>query len=229
MIRLAIDTATKRASVALSISDIAPPIEVESRGEQSHYEELPELVGRAFDLAGVSIEALQEIVVGEGPGSFTGLRIGYGFVVGLALGLGIPVRQVSTLAAIAAGAWADGVRLSGSQARITAVLDARRGELFAQTFSCDEAGPALADARPAEIVPQALLAERLAQSLVVGELEVAVVEGLVPLRRLGLGLLIASRQHAAAPAAYSVNDLSGLRPNYLRAVAARTIVERSGA
>ncbi len=63
---------------------------------------------------------LSRIVVGCGPGSFTGLRIGIATARGLALGLGLPCSGASTLAALAAGA-------PGA----LALIDARRGELFA--------------------------------------------------------------------------------------------------
>lgn len=63
---------------------------------------------------------LSRIVVGCGPGSFTGLRIGIATARGLALGLGVPCSGASTLAALAAGA-------PGA----LALIDARRGELFA--------------------------------------------------------------------------------------------------
>ena len=61
-----------------------------------------------------------QIVVGCGPGSFTGLRIGIATARGLALGLGVPCSGASTLQALAAGA-----------PDALALIDARRGELFA--------------------------------------------------------------------------------------------------
>jgi tRNA threonylcarbamoyladenosine biosynthesis protein TsaB len=63
---------------------------------------------------------LTRVVCGCGPGSFTGLRIGIATARGRALGLGIPCDGASTLAALAAGAPAG-----------IALVDARRGELFA--------------------------------------------------------------------------------------------------
>ena len=78
---------------------------------------------------------LSRIVVGCGPGSFTGLRIGIATARGLALGLGLPCSGASTLAALAAGA-------PGA----LPLIDARRGELFA-TGGDGEA----AVAQPAEI------------------------------------------------------------------------------
>ena len=69
-----------------------------------------------------------QLVVGCGPGSFTGLRIGIATARGLALALGRPCMGVSTLEALAAGA-------PGA----LALVDARRGELF----TLGEDGPAI--------------------------------------------------------------------------------------
>jgi tRNA threonylcarbamoyladenosine biosynthesis protein TsaB len=78
------------------------------------------LVDEVLARAGCAPQELSQIVVGCGPGSFTGLRIGIATARGLALGLGLPCAGVSTLVALAAGA-------PGA----LALIDARRGELFA--------------------------------------------------------------------------------------------------
>jgi tRNA threonylcarbamoyladenosine biosynthesis protein TsaB len=69
--------------------------------------------------AGLGPADLDALVVGTGPGSFTGIRIGLAAVRGLALALGIPVAGISTLAALAAGS--PGAR---------PVIDAQRREVF---------------------------------------------------------------------------------------------------
>jgi tRNA threonylcarbamoyladenosine biosynthesis protein TsaB len=93
------------------------------------------LVDEVLARAGCAPAALSQIIVGCGPGSFTGLRIGIATARGLALGLGVRCVGVSTLAALAAGA-------PGG----LALIDARRGELFA----LDEAGEAVVE-QPADV------------------------------------------------------------------------------
>jgi tRNA threonylcarbamoyladenosine biosynthesis protein TsaB len=77
------------------------------------------LVDEVLARAGYEARDVGQIVVGCGPGSFTGLRVGIATARGLALALGRPCTGVSTLEALAAGA-------PGG----LALVDARRGELF---------------------------------------------------------------------------------------------------
>ena len=84
--------------------------------------------------AGAEPRHLGAIMVGTGPGTFTGVRIGVATARAMALSVGIPVMGVSTLAAVAAAA-AETARLAASA--IVPVVDARRGQLFAGVYERD--------------------------------------------------------------------------------------------
>ena len=98
MLTLAFDTATSAATAAL-VRDGDVLGEAVSRAVRV-LEDADELL-RA---SGAAPAELNGIVVGTGPGSFTGLRLGLAAARGLALALGLPVAGVSTLDALAAGA-----------------------------------------------------------------------------------------------------------------------------
>ena len=90
--------------------------------------------------AGLEPRDLDGIVVGTGPGSFTGVRLGLGAVRGLAFALDLPVAGVSTLQALAAGA-PDAVP----------VIDAKRREVFVEHDGAIVALPAAAFEAPGRI------------------------------------------------------------------------------
>ena len=115
MLILAFDTATDVATSAL-VDD------GEVLGERSSVAKtLLEDVDALLRQASSRPADLDALVVGTGPGSFTGTRIGLALARGLALGLGIEGAGVSTLDALAAGAAPDDA---------LPVIDARRGEVF---------------------------------------------------------------------------------------------------
>jgi len=110
---LAFDTATDVATSALVFDG-------EVLGERSSVAAtLLEDVDALFRQASARPRTLDAIVVGTGPGSFTGTRVGLSVARGLALALGVAGAGISTLDALAAGA-GGGVP----------VIDARRGEVF---------------------------------------------------------------------------------------------------
>jgi tRNA threonylcarbamoyladenosine biosynthesis protein TsaB len=105
-------------------------VELSRPGDQHHAETLLPLVDRALGQAGLGLDEIQAFGVSIGPGSFTSLRIGLATVKGLAFGTPRPVAPVSTLAALA---WTadQGVDL---RIPVMALLDARRGELYAAGY-----------------------------------------------------------------------------------------------
>jgi tRNA threonylcarbamoyladenosine biosynthesis protein TsaB len=129
---LGVDTATPAVAVALtregevvdeSVSEPAP-----GSGPR-HATELLAAIERAV-AAGGGWPAVELIAAGTGPGLFTGLRVGIATVRALAQARGLPIAGVGSLAALARGiAVGDRLRL--------ALIDARRGELFAALYDGD--------------------------------------------------------------------------------------------
>ncbi len=107
----------------------------------------------------MSWREIDRIAVGVGPGTFTGLRVGVATARGLAQSLSAELVGVSSLRALAAGAFAaDPVAAEGSEPTVVlAVIDARRGEVFAAAY---ESG---ADVPRELAAPRALVPERLAE------------------------------------------------------------------
>jgi tRNA threonylcarbamoyladenosine biosynthesis protein TsaB len=114
-----------------------------SRGE--HAGRLLPLLESALREAAVGWDDVDRIAVGVGPGGFTGLRIGIATARALAQARGLPLVPVSSLAALAAG--------TDAASLVAAVIDARRGEVFAGVWERE-----LERLAPAAIAPDALAA-----------------------------------------------------------------------
>ena len=112
---LAIDTSTSRTSVAI-IDGNTIVFSGFRDGATAHGPSLPALVQEAL-----AVSEVDEVVVGMGPGPFTGLRVGIAFAQSFALARGIPVRGVCSLDAIAA-------QIDDKDFIVT--VDARRKEVY---------------------------------------------------------------------------------------------------
>ena len=135
MITLALDASTYRGSVAvLDDARVVVQTTAAMRGRES--EELMPAVDWALREAGSSVADVDRVVCGAGPGSFTSLRIAASIAKGIAVGRGVPLLAVSSLALIVAGNVTDGPR--GAR-RYLAALDALRGEAYVAEFE-HEAG-----------------------------------------------------------------------------------------
>lgn len=128
--RLAIDTATEVASVAVGSRDrSAPPVARSIRGARQHAAQIVPLIQEVLTLAGVTLERIAEIVVADGPGSFTGLRIGWAAAKGLAHERELPVVAVPSLLGAAHAAAA------GERGPVAACFDALRGQVFGAIYA----------------------------------------------------------------------------------------------
>jgi tRNA threonylcarbamoyladenosine biosynthesis protein TsaB len=129
---LALDASTPVTTVALARGnsrEVLAEISITTRGAS---ETLLPAVHAALDLAGVDLGSVERVLAGVGPGTFTGIRIAAATARALSAGTGIPLSKNSTLNALAAPA----LSFSGD---VLAVLDARRGQIFARRYS--EVGP----------------------------------------------------------------------------------------
>ncbi len=99
---LAIDTATRNASIAL-YNEEGVQAEMTWRSRENHTVELMMQIVRVLELARVDKSELKAVGVALGPGSFTGLRVGMSVAKGLAFGAHAPLLGIPTLDALAAG------------------------------------------------------------------------------------------------------------------------------
>ncbi|HGY9592402.1 TPA: tRNA (adenosine(37)-N6)-threonylcarbamoyltransferase complex dimerization subunit type 1 TsaB [Vibrio campbellii] len=148
---LAIDTATENCSVALLVND-----QVISRSEvapRDHTKKVLPMVDEVLKEAGLTLQDLDALAFGRGPGSFTGVRIGIGIAQGLAFGADLPMIGVSTLAAMAQASY----RLHGAT-DVAVAIDARMSEVYWARYTRQENGEwAGVDAEC--VIPPARLAE----------------------------------------------------------------------
>ena len=96
---LGIDTSTRSTVLGLQLG--SEVIDRTSPDVDTHSREILPSIESLVREAGIRIEDLDAIVFGQGPGSFTGLRVAVGVVQGLGYGLGLPVVPVSSMACIA--------------------------------------------------------------------------------------------------------------------------------
>lgn len=128
MIRVAIETATALGTVAVGRGDIV--LAELSLGVQTrHAESVLPALDAALSLAQLERQAIQEVVVGAGPGSFTGVRVAAATAKGLVAALSVPLVAYSSLLALAAGVPSD--------RPVCALFDARRGEVYAGCWRVD--------------------------------------------------------------------------------------------
>lgn len=123
-LHLALDTGSPQVSVALGRNGrllAERSVEIDRSSGR-----LLDMIGEVLEEAGARPADLAGVLVLQGPGSFTGLRIGLATALGLHQALGVPATAVPTLKVLAARAAVEGV--------VVAAVDALRGEWSAQAF-----------------------------------------------------------------------------------------------
>jgi tRNA threonylcarbamoyladenosine biosynthesis protein TsaB len=221
VIRVALETSTARGSVAVGRGDRLLA-EVSLGSQRRHAELLVPALDAALALAGVERTAIGSVVVGSGPGSFTGVRVAGATAKGLVAALGVPLLAYPSLLALAAAV--------PSTRPVCPLFDARRGEVYA---GCWRVGPESLEVLlaprvgPAEEVAAAAAAgfggER---TLFVGDGAIKYADALesaegavsrLPIWPRASDLLWLAERHGDAGL---VSDVSGWQPEYVRASSA---------
>lgn len=128
-ILLHIESATEICSVALSKGNVLLSIK-ESKGSRNHASQITLFIQEALALAELKISDISAVVLSEGPGSYTSLRVGMSVAKGICFALDVPLIAINTLhsLALAANEMHPGYDL------ICPMIDARRMEVYASMY-----------------------------------------------------------------------------------------------
>lgn len=151
MLILAIDTSGHTASAAL-LEDSTLRAQVSLYTLRTHSQVMLPLCRQLLDNAGVTLEEIDLFAVADGPGSYTGLRIGISAVKGMAFALGKPCAGISTLEGMA-------YNLLGTRGTLCCAIHARQQLHYCAIFSSD--GREITRLTEDAILPQEHLLEQL--------------------------------------------------------------------
>ena len=214
---LGIDTATRRASVALARDgEVASLVHLD--GASGHARDLLARLDEMLTGAGLRPADLGGIAVTVGPGSFTGVRIGMATAKGLAYSLDVPLAGLSTLEGLARAA----LPLAGDAARLCAVLEAGKGEVYAACFRRERSG-LMRETEDRSFKPADLARETPAGTILVGDAVATVrlaagekgaaIRGIEPHPALAGAVALWGGATLSRGGAYEPGTLS---PNYVR-------------
>lgn len=139
---LALDTSTAAMAAAI-VKGTETLAEIQSLAERNHSVHVVSNVKKLLEQCGLKQEQLAAIVAGSGPGSYTGMRIAASVAKTMAWVLDKPLVGVSSLEALAYGAWHRGVESGKAEADgrhwVLPIMDARRGQVYTAGYAMDAA------------------------------------------------------------------------------------------
>lgn len=156
---LNIETATKNCSVSLAENGRTICWREIAETGYSHAEKLHVFIEEVLADAGISANQLSAVAVSQGPGSYTGLRIGVSSAKGLCFALQIPLLATNTLQALAS-------QVEISEGLLLPMIDARRMEVYSAIFKAD--GTLFRDVK-ADIITEDSFAEIDQNIFIVGD------------------------------------------------------------
>ena len=125
---LNLETATKNCSVSISQNGQTILFKEMAEAGYSHAEKLHVFIEECIKESNITFKDLSAIAVSQGPGSYTGLRIGVSAAKGLCFALDLPLIAVDTLQVLAS-------KLTISEGIIIPMIDARRMEVYSAIFN----------------------------------------------------------------------------------------------
>jgi tRNA threonylcarbamoyladenosine biosynthesis protein TsaB len=152
---LGIETSSKNCSIVLWDGHGNVWKEEQDNDSFVHAERLHEMIESLLKKAKVDFKQLERVIVGRGPGSYTGLRIGVSCAKGISYALGIPFYSISSLVLM-------GIEknVSSGERDVLLVMDARRNEVFGAWMKSgvmSEPSPIVFDETTLNSVPQPIL------------------------------------------------------------------------
>ncbi len=217
---LAIETSSAVGSIALACDDGV--LEASIPGPREQTAAILPLTEQLLAEAGLSLETLDAVAFGRGPGSFTGLRVAAAIAQGLSLAADLPIVAVSSLAALAQHA-AD---VYGAP-RALVCIDARMGEVYSALYRIERGLPELVGAE-AIGVPEAVALPDSADWFAVGDGFAAYAAALEPIAARAARVLADSVARARDLVPLALGELAAGRvlkpeqalPVYLRGASA---------
>lgn len=154
---LAIDTSSVSGSVAVT-NDGTLLSEFNTEKVGTHSEWLLPQIERLLAEVSLTVKDIDVFALSQGPGSFTGLRIGVSVLKGLSWGVGgRPIVGVSTLEALSLNLMGDTSYASNKSALIVPLLDARKKEIYSARFELSDAGEVRRLSQDVVISPEVLI------------------------------------------------------------------------
>lgn len=218
---LGIDT-SGAVSVAVARGELTGPapeiLQVRSDERSRHHDEvLLALIDEAMRAAGAERSELTGVVVGRGPGPFTGLRVGLVSARSIAAVLGVPLHGLSSLDALAHQAFAAHGPAGEEHGPVTVgvALDARRREVYHARYRREASGEVTRISEPAVDAPADVAAQLTACDLLVGS-GTGIYPDLLPATAEMVHVDAGHLLLAAAALTARGEDLSSTEPMYLR-------------
>ena len=133
---LCLETATPVCSVALNENCCTIALR-ETEGQNAHSEKITNFIREVMEEANIDYSKLDAVAVSQGPGSYTGLRIGVSTAKGICYAADLPLMAIDTLEAMAYGMKEILGAQLGPDDLLVPMIDARRMEVYASVFDAN--------------------------------------------------------------------------------------------